>query len=279
VKASEKAEAAGEPGAAHQMHAEEFLVYAYLQVGEDEKARLLTARMPQIGQHMGSMPGMDDMKDIGPFFANELNAVYAVEMHDWKAAAALQPMAGSPPSQSSDTYWGQGIAAGHLHDAKLAAAALAGLDRTRESLKGSPLEAYLANSLGIKRDEVLGWQAFSEDHPEAAVAAMRRAADQQDKLGQDEVDIPAREMLGDLLLLEHQPAEALAEYRVALKLSPNRLNGLLSAGNAAEQAGLSDQARALYWAAVRQTNSGVNSARPELAHAVQMAGTAVAEKE
>ena len=136
----------------------------------------------------------------------------------------------------------------------------------------------MGTSLGIKRDELIGWQAFAEDHPEAAVAAMRRAADQQDKLGQDEVDIPAREMLGDLLLLEHKPAEALAEYRVALKLSPNRLNGLLSAGNAAEQAGLPDQARPFYRTAVLQTNSGANSARPELAHAVQVAGTAVAAK-
>jgi tetratricopeptide (TPR) repeat protein len=125
---------------------------------------------------------------------------------------------------------------------------------------------------------LLAWQAFAEDHPEAAVTAMRRAADQQDKLGQDEVDIPGREMLGDLLLLEHKPAEALAEYRVALKLSPNRLNGLLSAGNAAEQAGLPEQARGFYGAAVRQTGSGANSARPELAHAVQVAGTAVAAK-
>src|ERR1700756_755960 len=82
VKASEKAEAAGEPGAAHQMHADEFLIYAYLQVGEDEKARLLTSKMAAIGQQMAAMPGMDDMKDVGPFFANELNTVYTVEMHD-----------------------------------------------------------------------------------------------------------------------------------------------------------------------------------------------------
>ncbi len=278
VKASEKAQAAGEPGAAHQMHADEFLIYAYLQVGEDEKARLLTSRMAAIGQQMGAMPGMDDMKDAGPFFANELNAVYAVEMHDWKAAAALKPAAGSPPDQSFDTYWGQGIAAGHLHDAKLAADALAGLDRDGDALKKSPYAGFFANSFGIKRDELVAWQAFAEDQAEAAVTAMRRAADQQDKLGQDEVDIPAREMLGDLLLLEHKPAEALAEYRVALKLSPNRLNGLLSAGNAAEQAGLPEQARAFYGAAVRQTSSGANSARPELAHAVQVAGTAVAAK-
>ncbi len=278
VKASEKAQAAGEPGAAHQLHADEFLIYAYLQVGEDEKARLLTSRMSTIGEQMAAMPGMDDMKEAGPFFANELNAVYAVEMHDWKAAAALQPAPGSPPFHSFDTYWGQGIAAGHLHDVKLAASALAGLDRSGEALKDSPFATMMGASLGIKRDEVLGWQAFAEDHPEAAVTAMRRAADQQDKLGQDEVDIPAREMLGDLLLLEHKPAEALAEYRVALKLSPNRLNGLLSAGNAAEQAGHPDQARAFYGAAVRQTSSGANSVRPELAHAVQVAGTAVAAK-
>jgi tetratricopeptide (TPR) repeat protein len=278
VKASEKAQAAGEPGAAHQMHADEFLIYAYLQVGEDEKARLLTSRMAGIGQQMAAMPGMDDMKDVGPFFANELNAVYAVEMHDWRAAAALQPAAGSPPTQSFDTYWGQGIAAGHLHDAKLAASALAGLDRDGDAMKKSAYAAYFVNSFGIKRDELLAWQAFAEDHPEAAVTAMRRAADQQDKLGQDEVDIPGREMLADLLLLEHKPAEALAEYRVALKLSPNRLNGLLSAGNAAEQAGLLEQARGFYRAAVLATNSGANSARPELAHAVQVAGTAVAAK-
>jgi hypothetical protein len=85
-------------------------------------------------------------------------------------------------------------------------------------------------------------------------------------------------MLGDLLLLEHKPVEALVEYRVALKLSPNRLNGLLSAGNAAEQAGLPEQARVFYRAAALQTKSGANSTRPELAHAVQVSAAAVAAK-
>src|SRR5271154_657476 len=107
VAASQKDEAEHQPGVAHQMHADEFLVYAYLQTGQDEKARLLTSRMAAIGQQMAAMPGMDDMKDAGPFFANELNTVYAVEMHDWQAAAALQPPAGSPPDQSFDAYWGQ----------------------------------------------------------------------------------------------------------------------------------------------------------------------------
>ena len=71
---------------------------------------------------------------------------------------------------------------------------------------------------------------------------MRAAADLQDKVGQGEVDIPAREMLADMLLELHRRKQALAEYEVALKLSPNRFNGLYHAGLAAEEAG--DKAKA-----------------------------------
>ena len=91
VAASDHAAAAGEPGVAHQMHADEFLVYAYLQVGEDAKAKGITAKMPAISTQMVSMPGMDDMKDAGPFFVNELNAIVPMEMHDWKTLATLNP--------------------------------------------------------------------------------------------------------------------------------------------------------------------------------------------
>lgn len=272
VKASDAAEAAHQPGAAHTMHAQEFLVYAYLQVGEDEKARELSYRMRSISQHMHAMPGMDDMKDDGPFFDNELRATYALEMHDWKTAAALAPAPETNPFESFDTYWGQGIAAGHLHDAALAKSALAGLDRNIEALKTSSMASY-SGHLDIKRNELLAWQAFAEDHPGDAVDFMRKAADQQDKLGQMEVDIPAREMLGDLLLMEHKSAEALTEYRVALKLSPNRLNGLLGAGKAAQQADHPDQARAWFKAAAAQTGNAAHSHRAELLEAVKVSST------
>jgi tetratricopeptide (TPR) repeat protein len=276
VAASEKAEAAGQPGSAHQMHADEFLIYAYLQVGQDEKAKVLTDKMRAISEHMSAMPGMDDMKDDGPFFDNELRAIYAAEMHDWKALAVQTPEPGSKPYETFFTYWGQGIAAGHLRDAKLAATALKGFDVSLEALKKSEM-AEFASALEVKRDEMVGWQAFAEDHPDAALTAMRKAADQQDKLGQMEVDIPAREMLGDLLVLEGKPAEALTEYRVALKLSPNRLNGLLSAGEAAEQAHRPDDARGFYSAAAKQTDAGAHTQRPGVAHAVKMADATVAD--
>jgi tetratricopeptide (TPR) repeat protein len=276
VAASDKAEAAGQPGSAHQMHAEEFLIYAYLQVGEDEKAHVLTQKMGAIGQKMNAMPGMDDMKDLGPWFDNEVRVIYAAEMHDWKALAALTPSPQSKPTDAYFIYWGQGIAAGHLHDPRLAAAALAGFDKSKEAIQKSDASAYGASALVVKRDEMLGWQAYAEGHDEVAVSAMRRAADQQDKLGQMEVDIPAREMLGDLLVLEHKPSEALTEYRVALKLSPNRLNGLLSAGEAAELAKRPEEAATFYQAAARQTDHGAHTQRPEVAHAVKVASATVA---
>ena len=88
------------------------------------------------------------------------------------------------------------------------------------------------------------------------------------------MDIPAREMLGDLLRMENKPDEALVEYKTALKLSPNRLNGLLSAGMAAEEAKRSEEAREFYTAAARQTDFGKTSQRADLAHAVEVAETA-----
>ena len=273
VAASEKAVAEGQPGGAHQMHAEEFLIYAYLQVGDDAKAQAMSAKMRSVGEQMKAMPGMDDMKDAGPFFDNEVRVIYAAEMHDWQGLAVQTPAPGSKAAASLFTYWGQGIAAGHLRDAKLAALALKNFDTSFAELNKTSEYASMA---GIKRDEMLGWQAYAEGHSEAAVTAMRRAADQQDKLGQMEVDIPAREMLGDLLVMQKQPAAALAEYRVALQLSPNRLNGLLSAGEAAEQAKMPDAAEGFYKAAAQQTDRGAHSQRPELAHAVKMANATVA---
>ena len=61
---------------------------------------------------------------------------------------------------------------------------------------------------------------------------MRVAADLQDKVGQGEVDIPAREMLADMLLECNKPKEALSEYQASLRLSPNRRNGLEGARKA-----------------------------------------------
>jgi tetratricopeptide (TPR) repeat protein len=119
----------------------------------------------------------------------------------------------------------------------------------------------------LYRTEIVAWQQYAEGQNDAAVATMRKAADEQDKLGQAEVDLPAREMLGDMLMELNRPKEALVEYKVALALSPNRLNGLYGAGLAAEALGMKKEAGEYYAAMLKNTGDGAHSSRPSLAHA------------
>jgi len=91
------------------------------------------------------------------------------------------------------------------------------------------------------------------------------------------VDLPAREMLGDMLMDLKRPKEALVEYKVALTLSPNRLNGLYGAGRAAEALGMKKEAGEYYAVILKNTDDGAHSSRPSLAHAKAfVAGSMVA---
>jgi tetratricopeptide (TPR) repeat protein len=114
---------------------------------------------------------------------------------------------------------------------------------------------------------MVAWQRFAEGKNDAAVASMRKAAEEQDKLGQAEVDLPAREMLGDMLMELKRSKEALVEYKVALTLSPNRLNGLYGAGRAAETLGMKKEAGEYYAVMLKNTDDAAHSSRSSLAHA------------
>jgi tetratricopeptide (TPR) repeat protein len=113
---------------------------------------------------------------------------------------------------------------------------------------------------------MLAWIAFAAGNSADAVKQMQESADLQDKVGQGEVDIPAREMLADMLLELKRPQEALVEYRKALVLSPNRFNGLFNAGRAAEAAGDNAQAQAYYATLLKLTDNGSQSTRSEFDH-------------
>jgi tetratricopeptide (TPR) repeat protein len=125
---------------------------------------------------------------------------------------------------------------------------------------------------------MLGWVAFATGLEAEAVRDMRVAADLQDQVGQAEVDVPAREMLGDMLMEFGNARRALAEYEIALKLSPNRLNGLYNAGRAAEIAGETSMARRYYAALLKSTGNSASSTRPELDYAKQFLDRTAAGK-
>jgi tetratricopeptide (TPR) repeat protein len=209
--------------------------------------------------------GASYMDGMVPYYRAKLPAFYALEIRDWKAAAALEPQPGAPPEVSNIVSWARAVAHGRLRQPAEARADLAALDELMLRVRQGK-RAYMADGTFVKieRAEMQGWIAFAAGQEAEAVKNMRAAADLQDQVGQAEVDVPAREMLGDMLMEFGNARGALAEYEIALKLSPNRLNGLYNAGRAAEKAGESSRAKGYYTALLKSTGNGAGSTRPEL---------------
>jgi len=269
VAASESAEARHQSGAFDQLHADDFLLYAYLQSGQDANAKGIVEKTAALLTRFEAMPHMETHGMDGMFagYRAEFPAIYYLEMRDWKSAAALQPVGGARPESQMVTYWARTVAAAHLHQPGAARASFAKYEALVGEI-GKGKRAYLADSTStrIEHGEMLAWTALAEGKREEALKQMRESADLQDKVGQGEVDIPAREMLADMLLEFHEPREALAEYDLALKMSPNRFNGLFNAGMAAEASGDKAGAEKYYSDLLRMTDNGSQSTRSEFAH-------------
>jgi tetratricopeptide (TPR) repeat protein len=269
VSASQAADGRHQSGAMDQFHSYDFLLYAYLQSAQDARAKAVLDDSASSLSHFESMGNMGEhyMEGMFPYYRTKLPIFFNLEMRDWKAAAALEPVAGARPETQLLTYWARAIAAGHLRQPEQARADLDSYDSQMEKVKQGR-HAYYADSTGtrIERGEMLAWIAFAEANSADALKHMRQSADLQDKVGQGEVDIPAREMLADMLLELGQPREALVEYEQSLKLSPNRFNGLYNAGRAAEAAGNKELAKTYYGALLKSTHGGAQSTRPEFDH-------------
>jgi tetratricopeptide (TPR) repeat protein len=269
VAASNAAEARKQSGAMDQFHSDDFLLYAYLQSGQDARAKAVLADSAAAIAHFETMSDMGEnyMTGMFPYYKTKLPIFYDLEMRDWNAAAALQPIAGAPPETQTLTFWARAVAAGHLHQPQKARDSLREYNALTENIRKGR-HAYFADSTGarIERGEMLAWSAYADGNPADALKQMRESADLQDKVGQGEVDIPAREMLADILLELGRPQEALVEYKKALTLSPNRFNGLFNAGMAAEAAGDKALAQGYYATLLKLTADGSQSTRPEFDH-------------
>jgi hypothetical protein len=216
-------------GAENRLHAMEFLEYAYLQTGEDEKAQALLAEARAVRA-----------SDVDPRYPRyyavveaRFPALYAVETHDWAMAAELAPVAGGDAQSEALTLLAHAIAAAHRHDREAAQAALVALEALAAREPPTP-----AGSLGRTLPaEIRAWAVLARGDLDGALALLRPLAARQDKVGKGEVDLPAREMLAEMLLLGGRPGEALREYQASLASNPKRLNALLGAGEAARLSG------------------------------------------
>ncbi len=221
--------AASHVGAENRLHAMEFLEYAYLQIGRYDDARAIVTEAQAV-----------DQSDVDPRYPDyyagvesRCPALLAIETGDWTMAANLKPMKGADWFGQGQTLLANAVAAGHLHDALGGTAAETSIDSVTAALP------YLR--MGLPRaalpDEIRAWARFSRGDLHGALTLLRPIADRQAKIGKGEVELPAREMLADMLSLSGKFNEALPEYRASLASDPNRFNALLGAGQAAERAG------------------------------------------
>lgn len=219
----------------YQTHAMDFLNYSYLQSGQEAKAREVIASEQNV-------VGASEEDKID--HAAELSARTVLELHRWREAAAL-PIPDVQLIWQDSTYWARAIGAARSGDS---AAAQTALEKLKEIVaareKHQKERGYVVPSeKATDLSEAEAWLLFSEGKTDEALNEMRAAADRQDKQSYESLAIPAREMLADMLLELHRPADALAEYKTALKNSPNRFDSLYGAAEAARAAGSAAAAR------------------------------------
>ena len=252
----------------HKVHSLDFLEYAYMQIGDDASAK---ATMEQIAAIR--VEQMDhEFENYLLARQSEGPAKYALERRQWKEALALQPIAGAPSQVQLVTYWGRAIAAGHLHDAAAAQDALKHYDELLEATRKGP-RPYLADGLKDEHQVVQAWAAYAAGNSDDAVRLLRAVADDEDKVGKGETELPAREMLADMLLDLQRPQEALTEYEISLRTDPNRFNGLYGAAQAAGQIQQKEKA-STYYTQLLKNCEGIRSDRPEIAQAKTLLASA-----
>jgi tetratricopeptide (TPR) repeat protein len=198
-------------------------------------------------------------------------ARYTLERRQWAEAAALKvPVEGFPWNKfayaEAIVYFARSLGASRSGDTAAASAAIERLTAMQKSLAAAK-EDYWATQVEIQRLGASAWLAHAEGKRDEALKLMRAAADLEDTTEKHPVTpgavLPARELLGELLLELREPQQALKEFEASLRVSPNRFNGLYGAAKAAENAGDRTKAASFYakLAAVGERGDG---SRPEL---------------
>lgn len=252
----------GDMTSMHYAHALDYLMYAYLQRGEDAKAKTVLGKINSVGNLQQS---------FGAAYAvAAMQARHPLERNAWTKSATVPlpvditfPLENYPAAVSI-LHYARGLGAARSGDTDGARAALESLDKLHAALADAG-EGYWAVLTDAQRTTVAAWLAYADDDKDRALALMREAADKEDSVDKHPVTpghvLPARELLGDMLSELGQPAEALKAYEASLELSANRFNSLFGAGLAAERSGDKQLARRYYTKLV-ELSSGADTERP-----------------
>jgi tetratricopeptide (TPR) repeat protein len=248
----------------NELHAKDYLIYAYLQEGRDSDAKnALTAELhgrPDDPQYMNWL-----------YATGTSPARYAVERHRWAEAAALPVPSNTFPREryawtEANLHFARALGASHIGDTEAARKDLQGLVAIRDVL-AQENNKYWSDQVDIQREIASAWITFAEGKREDALQQMRSAADHEDKTDKHNVTpgviLPARELLGEMLLELKEPAEAIVEFEATLRTAPNRFNALSGAAHAAMLSGDSEKAKS-YYARLLAICGHADGDRPEL---------------
>ena len=264
IAATRKTAAMHMGGEGHQFHAMDFLVYAYLQSGHEAEAR-------KVIEEVNAMPEMPDMYGMGDphlFGVTKFPAAYALELRHWSEAANLEPVPKAVATLHSVTYWARAIGAARMGNVKQAKQDADQIEKIHKQLLAEKKKDF-AEVIEQDHQEALAWIAHAQHKDDQGIKILRTLAGKEESTGEEPEDIPAREMLADILLESNHPDQALAEYESDLKFNPNRFNGLYGAARAAEAAGKNQKANE-YYAQLVKVCEGSQSDRPELTKAKEL---------
>jgi tetratricopeptide (TPR) repeat protein len=248
------------------LHALDYVVYAYLQTGQDKQARAVL-------EELGSMQKSEPESFVAAYAYAAIPARLALEQHRWSEAATLSPASKAFPWDrfawaEAITSFARAVGAGRSGDAAKARAEVQKLDGYRTALVAAK-QTYWAEQVNIQQQAAAAWVARAEGKNDEALKLMRAAADLEDSTEKHPVTpapvVPARELLGEMLLDLNQPAQALIEFEVSAAREPNRFSGIFGAARAAELSGDRAKAKTLYAKLVAMCDRADD--RPELRQA------------
>ena len=222
-----------------QLHASDYMVYAYLQLGQESKARAVI-------EEMKTVTGFNSERNTGPFALAASPARYAVERGDWKAAAGLEVRPTKFAYVEAMTRFARALGAARGGDPESAKPEVARLAELRDKLRQAN-DAYWADQVDIQWQAATAWTLYAQGRHAEALAAMTSAAEAEDRTEKGAVTpgplAPAREMLGAMLLEHGAYADALAAFEATLKKEPRRLGATAGAAKAADKVGDAAKAR------------------------------------
>jgi tetratricopeptide (TPR) repeat protein len=238
------AESASKSGEARdqRLHAMDYLEYAYLQNGQVDKAKAVLDEM----RSLAPVPGLSL---TGGYALGAIPSRLPLELGNWEQAAQIDPLKDGVPWAKALSWMAIGVGNARANNQARAAEA----ERMLASLRDQATKmnnTYWANQIDVQRQEVAAWIAHAAGKKDDALKMIRSAAELEESMDKHAVTpgplLPAREMLAQMLAVNQQPKEALAEYEAVLKVAPNRFNALYGAAVAAEASGQPQTAKNYY---------------------------------